>query len=74
MNKRKKKIIHLYPECVSVALCIQQAMRMRRITLPSETCLAVLYFSTLSHKWHDFRGKKYTECKIHVLIFPTNFV
>ena len=31
-------------------------------------CLAVQYFSTLSHKRHDFWGKK---C---VLIFSTNFV
>jgi len=31
-------------ECLSVALVIQHAMRMRRIIVPSVACLAVLYF------------------------------
>jgi hypothetical protein len=35
-----------YYECVSVALVIQDAMRMRRIILPSVACLALPYFST----------------------------
>jgi hypothetical protein len=43
-----------YYECVSVALVIQHAKRMRRIILLSVTCLALLYFSTLSHKRYDF--------------------
>ena len=47
-----------YSECMSVALVIQHAKRMRRIVL-FVTCLVVPYFSTLSHKWHDFRGKSY---------------
>jgi len=41
--------------CVgSLALGIQLAQRMRRITLPSVTPLAVPYFLTLSHTRQDF--------------------
>ena len=36
-------------------------------------CPAVQYFSTLTHKWHDFRGKV-TGYKMCVLIFCTTFV
>jgi hypothetical protein len=42
-------------ECVSAALVIQHAKRMRRIILRSVGCLVLSYFFTLSHKRHDFR-------------------
>ena len=41
-----------------VALVIQQAKRMRLITLSSMVSPALPSFSTLSHKRHDFMGKK----------------
>ena len=38
-------------------LSIQHATRMRRISLLSVVCLAVQYFSTLSHKRRGFGDK-----------------
>jgi hypothetical protein len=56
---------------VFVALVIQHVKRMCRIILSTVACLAVTYFSTLSHKRNDFR-KNITEDKMCVLIFSTN--
>ena len=49
-----KAVSFIYCERASVAVIIQYAKRWRRIMLPSVTCLAVQYFSTLSHKRHDY--------------------
>ena len=67
-----KAISITYSECVSIALRIQHTKRMRRIML-SVACQLVQYFSTLSHKRHDFR-EKVTEHEICVLIFSTELV
>jgi hypothetical protein len=54
---RRKARSTTYSECVSVALVIQHAKRMRRIILPSVACLALQNFSTLTDKRHDYGDK-----------------
>jgi hypothetical protein len=67
---RRKAISITCSECVSVALVIQHAKRMRLIILLCVVCLVVPYFSALSHKRHDFR-EKVIEHKMCVLILST---
>jgi hypothetical protein len=55
---RGRAISITYSECVSVALVIQQAKRMRLIILPSVACVTLPYFSTLSQKTARFLEKK----------------
>ena len=60
--------------CVSdrerAALVIQNAKRVRRIILPFVALQAPSYFSTLSHKRYNFRGRGgIIENKMCVLVF-----
>jgi Fe2+ transport system protein B len=50
-----KAISILYSECVSAALVIQHAKRMRPVILSYVASLALAYFPTLPNKRHDFR-------------------
>jgi len=61
-----------YSECLSVALFVQHAKRMRRIILSYVDCLAA-EISTFFPKRHDFEKKK-IEHEMFVLIFSTTFV
>ena len=56
---KNQQVLHILNVCVCVyvALIIQHAEQMRCIILPV-TCLALSYFSTLSHEWQNFQKKK----------------
>jgi hypothetical protein len=52
-----KALSTTYSERVSVALVIQHAKRVRRITFSAVVCPVLSCFPTLPHKRHSFRGK-----------------
>jgi hypothetical protein len=60
--------------CVHGALLIQQATRMRHIVTSFMAPLAQPYFSTLSHKRHNFRKKVIEHKVFFFLIFCTTFI
>ena len=66
----EKELSVSYSECVSVALDIQQSVRLRRVIL-SVACLAVPYIFTLSHKRYDF-SRNFIEHKMSPFIYSTN--
>jgi len=70
---RGKTISITYSELMSIASVMQRAKRMRRIILSSVACPSLAYYSTFSHKRHDFR-EKVIEHKIGGLIFCTKFI
>ena len=78
-----------YSECVSVAICIRQYyifwMRVCSLSYPTYNTHApyyivvcglssLPYFSTLSHKRYDFRGKKLLNMRRVCLIFCATYV
>ena len=69
---RGKSISITYSACASVAWGVQHARRMRRIILSNVVCPTLQYFSTLSHKQHDFHrgGGRVTEHKNVLYVCP----
>jgi hypothetical protein len=65
---RAKAISITYSQCVSVAIVIQHAKRMRRIILSSVACQALPYFSHYLINGPIF-GEKVMEHEMCVLIF-----
>ena len=56
---------------MSGALVVQHEKHMCRIILSILVHLTILYFSTLCHKWEDFRENPVIEHEICISIFST---
>jgi hypothetical protein len=70
----KRILVCSWPSVISVSYPgMQSASFLRSIILSWVPCLVVPYFSTLSHKWLDFR-KNVTEYKVCVLSSSTTHV
>ena len=61
-----------YSERVSLAFGIEHIMRMRRIVLSSVVCPPLSYFSTLSDKRQEFRGRYFLNINYVVYLFLHN--
>jgi len=59
---------------MSIALFPRHAKRKCRIILSTVASLTLPYSTTMSHKRHDYKGKKYIKLKKNILIFYTTFV
>ena len=68
-----KAVSIAYSELMFVVLVKQHTKSMRCITLSAAACLDVLYFSTLSHKQHDFQ-EKVIDRAVCILVFSTIFI
>ena len=60
---RGKAICITYSHCVSTALVVEHANRMRHIMSSSVVCPAVQYYYTLIHKRQNFRNRKLSNIK-----------
>jgi hypothetical protein len=56
----KQEVLRILSVCVcaTVTLVVKHAKNMHLVLLSSMTCVALLYFSTVSRKRYDFQRKK----------------
>ena len=69
----KQQVLNILNVCLYSCLSYpaRKSDPLRCFILLSMACRVVAYFSTLSHKRHDFREKKVIKRKVCVLIFST---
>jgi len=66
----KQEVWRILSVCLSPSL---SSMQCACAILSYVACPALQYFSTLSHKRHDFRGKKLLNIRMCFLKFSTTF-